>query len=239
MIKLQKRAKMNHKAFAKKIEDYTILYVEDDPNVQRHIIEFLSRYCPTIYSCNSSEEGLKLYHTHQPTILLLDINLPGMSGIEFATKVRKNDKKTRILISTAYTNPEFMLKAIELELTRYLVKPVTSEELIGAFEKCLSELEVESYIELGDGYSYHKETTSIIKENHATLLRKKESEILEFFIEHQGEVLRYDILEDAIWSNGVMTRDAIRSQIRNIRQKIGNTCLKNITGVGYKFEVTP
>ena len=228
---------MNHQTFAKKMNNYKILYVEDDPNIRKHISEFLSRYCSQLYACESSEEALKLYKKHQPHILLLDINLPGMSGIDFATEIRKHDKKTRILISTAYTNSEFMLKAIELELTRYLVKPVTSEELISAFEKSLNEIDNEKNIELGNGYTYNKKTTSIIKNHQSTLLRKKESEILEFFIEREGEVVRYDILEDGIWSNGFMTRDAIRSQIRNIRKKIDNNCFKNITGVGYKFEI--
>jgi DNA-binding response OmpR family regulator len=227
---------MNHKAFANKMSNYSILYVEDDPNVRKHIEEFLLRYCPKVYSCDNSEEGLLLYEKKRPDILLLDINLPGMSGIDFATKVRKHNKKTRILISTAYTNSEFMLQAIELEITRYLVKPVTSEELITAFEKSLNEIDNEKHIELGDGYIYSKKTTSIIKNNQTTLLRRKESEILEFFIEREGEVVRYDILENSIWNGGIMTRDAIRSQIRNIRKKIDNNCFKNIIGVGYRFE---
>ena len=226
---------MNHQAFAKKMNAYTILYVEDDFNVRQQITEFLSRYCKKLYACESSEEGLEIYKKHQPDILLLDINLPKMNGIEFATLIRKNDKKTRILISTAYTNQEFMVKAIELELTRYLVKPVTNEEFFMAFEKCLKELELSYIIHLGEGYSYNKKTTSIIKNTKTTMLRKKESEILEFFIQREGEVVRYDMLESGIWSNGSMTRDAIRSQIRNIRQKIGGKCFENITGVGYRF----
>ena len=228
---------MNHKAFANKMSSYSILYIEDDPNIRKYIREFLLRYSPQVYSCDSSEKGLELYEKYRPNILLLDINLPGMSGIDFASKIRENDKKTRILISTAYTNTEFMLKAIELELSRYLIKPVTSEELIDAFEKCISELEDRVSVQLGDGYIYSKKTTSIIKNSETTLLRRKESEILEFFIEREGEVIRYDMLESSIWSDGAMTRDAIRSQIRNIRKKIGANCFENITGVGYRFEV--
>ncbi len=228
---------MDHQAFVNKMKLYTLLYIEDDLKIREYITEFLRRYCKKVYACESSEEGLENYKKIHPDILLLDINLPGRSGIEFATQIRKNDKKTRIIISTAYTNKEFMVQAIELELTRYLVKPVTNEELFSAFEKCLKELEKEHIVNLGDGYTYSKKTTSIIKDNNATLLRKKESEILEFFMKHQGEVLRYDMLENSIWNDEVMTRDAIRSQIRNIRKKIHVDCFENISGVGYKFEV--
>ena len=230
---------MNHQDFAKKMHPYTILYVEDDPQVRAYISEFLGRYCKKIYACESSEEGLNIYNQHQPDILMLDINLPGQNGIEFATQIRQHDKKTRILISTAYTNQEFMVKAIELDLTRYLVKPVTSDELVLALNKCLNELESDERIELSAGYSYHPKISSIIHNKEITLLRKKEAEILEFFIAHQGEVVRYEILEDDIWNNSVMTRDAIRSQIRNLRKKIGSKHFENITGVGYRFRLNP
>ena len=224
---------MNHQAFAKKMKSYTVLYVEDDAEIRHYISQFLQRYCHKVYACESSEEGMALYQKHQPDILLLDINLPGMSGIDFATKVRVHDKKTRILISTAYTDKAFMLRAIELQLTRYLVKPMTSEELFHAFEKCLDELEEK--IDLGEGYMYHKANSAVVKGDMVIPLRKKEADILEFFIQHEGEVVRYVVLEDAIWVDEVMSRDAIRSQIRNIRKKIGINLFENISGVGYKL----
>lgn len=226
---------MDHKAFAQKMKSYTVLYVEDDSDIRSYITEFLKRYCKEVYACDTSEEGMELYHKFHPDILLLDINLPGISGIDFATKIRLNDKKTRILISTAYTDKAFMLRAIELELTRYLVKPVTSEELFNAFEKCLNELKDDENIDLSNGYIYSKTLTSIIKDKQSMLLRKKEAELLEFFLLHEGEVIRYDTLEESIWSEGVMTRDAIRSQIRNIRKKMGIDLFTNISGIGYKF----
>jgi len=226
---------MRHQDFAQKMKTYTVLYVEDDPRVREYISEFLNRYCKVVYACDNSEDGMEIYHKENPDIILLDINLPGMNGIEMATLIREHDKKTRILISTAYTNKEFMLRAIELELTRYLVKPLTSEELFAAFEKCLEELHCDDNILLGEGYIYSKVLSAIVKGNEKIILRKKEAELLEFFIAHEGEVLRYDMLEDSIWSEGVMTRDAIRSQIRNIRQKIGLELFENISGIGYKF----
>ena len=173
---------MTHQSFAKKMQSYTVLYVEDDKDVRHYITEFLNRYCKKVYACDSSEKGLELYHTHKPDILLLDINLPGMSGIDMATQIRHIDQKTRILISTAYTNQEFMIQAVELNLTRYLVKPVTSEELFTAFEKCLAELSDTERIDLGEEYHYNKQLASIIHGEETLLLRKKEAELLEFFM---------------------------------------------------------
>ncbi len=229
---------MDHKAFAENMSKYTVLYVEDDASVRKYINEFLSRYCKKVYSCESSEQGLEVYNEHKPNILLLDINLPGVNGIDLAASIRANDKKTRIVILTAYTDEKFMVRAVELELTRYLIKPVTSEDLFLAFEKCAKELEVENIINIGNGNIYSKKLTSIISNKGRVSLRKKEVEILEYFIEHEGEVIRYDTMENSVCKGEIMSRDAIRSQIRNIRQKIGDSCLENIAGIGYKFRVS-
>lgn len=226
---------MNHKAFANKMYAYTILYVEDDIAVREYISEFLRRYFKNVYDTNSAEKGLALYKKHQPQILLLDINLGGMSGVELATIIRKKDKKTRILISTAYTNKEFMLEAIELDLTRYLVKPMTSEDLVMALEKCWQELEENMLIELGEKCFYNSEKAILIYDKNKITLRHKEVEVLEFFLQNEGKLVRYEVLEQELWSEEVMTRDAIRSQIRNLRKKLKIDLIKNVSGLGYKF----
>ena len=226
---------MNHKDFAHKMHTYSIVYVEDDDEIRHYITSFLERYCKAIYACDSAEVGLELYKNHTPDILLLDINLGGISGVEMATQIRKTDTKTRILISTAYTNKNFMLQAIELGLTRYLVKPMTNEDLVTALEKCWLELESENSVDLSKGYSYNRDLAHIIYEDQHIALRHKEVELLELFIKHEGEVLRYDFLEQSIWQNEPMTRDAIRSQIRNLRKKLTVDVLKNVSGLGYKF----
>ncbi len=230
---------LDHKEFAQKMRSYTVLYVEDDVEVRQYMTEFLKHYCKVLYTSDNAENALALYKAHQPDILLLDINLPGMSGIDLAVLIRKTDPFTRIVMSTAYTDKEFMLKAVELGLTRYLVKPVTSEDIFKAFHKCMDEL-IElapkySEVDLGEGFVYNKRLKILLREGVVIELRKKEMDILEFFIEHPDEVLSYSMLEMNIWSDKVMTSDAIRSQIKNLRRKSHPEILKNVSGVGYRL----
>jgi len=218
----------------------TILYVEDDAEIQKHFTEFLSRYCKEVYTAQSAEEGYALYLEKNPDIAMLDINLPGMNGLELAQKIRANNKITRILISTAYTDKEFLLRAVELELTRYLVKPITSEELLGALDKSLLELaqlhDKYNQIELDEGFSYDRKNKILTRNGGEITLRRKEMELLEFFIEHEGETITYEILESSIWQDEFMSKDAIRSQIKNLRKKTYPHIIKNITGIGYRFK---
>ena len=229
---------MNHTLFACMLENLTILYVEDDKNIQMHIAEFLKRYTSHLYVANNAEDGLKLYEKTDPAILLLDINLPGMSGIDLAKIVRKNNLKTRIIISTAYTDKEFLLTAVELTLTRYLVKPVTSAELINALSKAVLEYnndENTQLINLGKGYFYDKSLKSVFLEKKTILLRRKEMQLLEFFIENKEQTLSYDILQYGVWQEMPMSKDAIRAQIRNIRKKTHAHVIENISAIGYRL----
>jgi len=229
---------MDHHLFASKIKNLTLLYIEDDAEIQAYLAEFLERYTSQLHLAQSAEAGKELYEKIHPDIILLDINLPGKSGIDFARELRKHDHNTRIIISTAYTDKEFLLTAIELELTRYLVKPVTSTELIEAFSKAADECKdtkISQKTDLGEGYTYDKVRKELLHKNNVVNLRRKEIELLEFFIAHTERILSYEELQYKVWPDSMMTKDAVRAQIRNLRKKTHPLLIKNISAVGYRL----
>ena len=229
---------MDHYLFASKMKNLTLLYIEDDPDIQKCLGEFLERYTSNLHLAQSAEEGMLLYEEIGPDIILLDINLPGKSGIDFARELRKDDHDTRIIISTAYTDKAFLLTAVELELTRYLVKPVTSMELMEALSKAADEYEgvkVFQEVNLGEGFSYDPECKVLLKEGKAVTLRRKEMQLLEFFITNAHSTLSYDALQYEIWPDSFMSKDAVRAQIRNLRKKSHPQIIKNISAIGYRL----
>ena len=229
---------MDHHLFTSKIKDLTLLYIEDDPKIQAYLSEFLNCYTSNLHLAQSAEQGEKLYSKINPDIILLDINLPGKSGIDFAREIRTKDKKTRIIISTAYTNKEFLLTAIELELTRYLVKPITSIELSDALIKAANEYSypnLETSINLGKNFTYDNKHRILRNKEKSILLRKKEMQLLEFFIKHSKRTISYEELQYEVWEDTMMTKDAVRAQIRNLRKKSHPTIIKNINAIGYKL----
>lgn len=227
----------------KKIRDIlsniTIVYVEDDENIRSYIYEFFKRFNVNIHITSNAEDGIELYKEYNPDILIVDINLPNMSGIEMISKIRKKDELTRVIITTAYTNEEFTLQAIELHITRYLVKPVTSKNLLPALEKAIDEINKFSdkylNVDLGEEYYYNTKNEQLYKEGELIELRKKEMDLLKFFVANENKTVTYEMLENRIWEDSVMTQDAIRGQIRNLRKKTHPKIVKNISGVGYKI----
>ena len=232
---------MTNQEFLCSLSNCTIVYVEDDADIRKYIEEFLLRYCKNLYVASNAEDALKLYNQYNPNIMLIDINLPIMSGMELISLIRTNDEDTRIIITTAYTNKEFTLEAVELSLTRYLVKPITSDDLKGALKKAIEQINKTSKdisnIGLGNDFIYNTKDNFVTKNENIINLRKKEKELLDFFIENKDLIITYEMLENEIWQDNIMTLDAIRSQIKNIRHKIYPTLIKNISKTGYKFDI--
>lgn len=222
-----------------KLQDSKILYVEDDNAVRQQISEFLRRYINTLIEVSSAEDALNIYKDVIPDILLLDVNLPGMSGLILAEEIRKQHRDVRIIISTAYTDQDFLLQAVELELTRYLVKPVVGVDLLEAIEKAVDERIAygytidKSYISLQNGYKYDTYRKVLMHHNEDIILRRKEKVLLEYFLTHAEQTITYEILEYEIWEDRAMSRDAIRAQIRNLRKKTYPHLIVNIPAVGY------
>ncbi len=228
---------MDHKLFAKKLQNLKLLYIEDDLNIQAQIVEFLKRYMSHVFAASSAEKGLELYKKNTPDIILLDINLPGENGISLAKKIRQGDTHTRIVISTAYADKEFLLSAVELELTRYLVKPTTTKELVDALSKASDELYKKELkpVNLGKGYFYLPNKQIVMCNNQEIQLRRKELQLLEFFIKNTHRTLSYDLLQYEVWKEDPMSKDALRAQIRNLRKKIHKDVIKNYPAIGYKL----
>ena len=88
------------------LKDHSILYVEDDPNIQASIAEYLGNYFNEIHLASNGSEALDSFAKHQPDVLLLDINLPDIDGLSIAQQVRKNNSSSRIIMLTAYTEKE-------------------------------------------------------------------------------------------------------------------------------------
>lgn len=224
----------------KTLSKLTILYIEDDDNIRKNFCEFFKLFQANIICTSNAEDGLIYFKNEKPDILIVDINLPNLSGIEFITNIRKQNNTARVIITTAYTDQEFMLKAIELDISRYIVKPVTKNNLIPALKKALSELQEHddqfSNINLGKNLFFDEKRKQLIQNGIEIRLRKKEVLLLDFLIQNRDITVTYEMLENQLWDY-YMSPDAIRAQIKNLRKKTYQNLVKNIVGIGYKLNI--
>ena len=218
---------------------YTILYIEDDEGVRTINSRFLNRMFNELYEAKDGEEGLVLYKKYHPDIILTDIKMPKMDGISLAQKIRENDKTTKIIISTAFSEKNYLLDAIELNLEKYIIKPLTRRNLMPALIKAVESLEEQkdSKIFLSDDFYFDNKTSLFYYEDKTINLTKKELLFLKLLTLNKDRVVSYEEIEQNIWQDEYMSLNSLRTSIGFLRKKIPFNCIKNISNLGYKLNL--
>ncbi|WP_428023048.1 response regulator transcription factor [Arcobacter sp.] len=216
-----------------------ILYVEDDEITRENGIEYLENYFVHIFEAKDGLDALKKFEQITPHIIITDIQMPKIDGLEFVKKVREKDKEVQIIILTAYSHKEYLIKAIELQLIKYLMKPIKEYELKSALELCVQNLEnnKSNIINLRENCIFDKYNHTLFVNNELVKLRTKETDLLILLLNNKNRYVSYEEIENFVWKEFPMTKDALKTLIKYLKQKISKDIISNQTGVGYKINV--
>lgn len=221
----------------KKMQNLTLLYAEDEEGIRKNIADSLGYYVKEVIEASNGAEAFELYEQQKPDIILTDIHMPILNGIEFVKKVRQINKKIPIIMITAHTDKEYLLQAVELKMEKYIVKPIELEILFEVFEKSLETISFNNNVilEVDNNYVYDYDKKELKHKNEVVLLNKKEISFFELLIKNQKRIVSYDELQQKIWIDDVMTDSALRSLVRNLRKKLPTDIIFNLSGIGYRF----
>lgn len=216
-----------------------VLYVEDDEIARENGIEYLQNFFEQIYEASDAIIALQLYEKYQPDIIITDIQMPKLNGLEFIKRIRQKDKKTQIIIITAFCDKDYLLKAIELGLVKYLVKPVSEKEFEEALFLCVNSLQnnESNIIKLDENSYFDIFNKNLLINEEIIKLRTKEILFLELLIKNKNRYVSYEEIENYVWSDSVMTKDALKTLVKNIKIKISKDLILNLTNSGYKIDV--
>ncbi|WP_024955308.1 response regulator [Sulfurospirillum arcachonense] len=223
-----------NKKMLEQLSNYTVLYAEDDEGVRNSVAEMLNLLFKKVYIAKNGEEAYALFLEKSPHIIITDIKMPIINGIELAKKIRQSDENIQIIVISAYTQVDYMLDAIDLSLMKYIVKPITETKLCEALEKFLQLQKNSNTIHLVDSWVYDSSNKTIRNEQTEYELTKKESSLLELLLSKKS-VLTYEEIEMELWPDETMSLNALRLLMKNFRKKLPEGYLKNIQSIGYKL----
>ena len=219
------------------LKNFTILYVEDEEMVRKGAVEYLTRVCKEVLEAKDGKEAIAIWSEHKPDIIITDINMPRLNGLDMAAYIRDKDKDVQIIVATAHSDTEYLLRAVELQLVKYIIKPITKDKLVHALEMSVALIEDKSKfnLSLSESCVYNAYEKVILEDGDEIKLTKKEVLFLDLLAHHHTRVVSYEEIENAIWAYEGMSQDAIRSLVRGLRKKVPEGAIDNISGMGYRL----
>lgn len=222
----------------KDLEQYSILYAEDESIIRENMVQLLETYFKTVYVAKDGEEALKLYAQMQVDVLLLDINMPKLSGLGVARSIRENNRDVPIVILTAFAESDLLLEAVELNLCKYLIKPLNNKKLKEALtqvEERLALLSQDNIVFSSSCY-WHKNEKKFYANKEALILTPREQILLELFIDKYPNKISIPEIMAYVWEDKYeeeISINAVKKLVSNLRKKVPVDCFKSVYGYGY------
>ena len=215
----------------------TILLVEDDKMVQNSFAKLLNFYVRDVFVANDGIEALEIYEKNHPDIIITDVKMPRLNGIEFIKKVREKDTKIPIVVTSAYTDQEYLLESIKLSLIEYLVKPMREEALEKVLTQCaksLSNSKKEIYFNNEFFYDF---TNKVFVYNKKTItLTNKEIEFIELLLANRGNLVTKQKIEDKLYIYEDAPPSALKNLVFKLRKKLPFDVIKTKGKLGYLID---
>ena len=223
--------------------ELTVLFIEDDSEIRKNYVDSLKLVFKHVYEAEDGMQAYELYLEKKPNILIIDINLPKMNGLEFLKKVRNNDMNTKAIMLTSHSDKDILLKAATLKLTEYLVKPVSRGELKSALISAVDEIlkfniTSNKMLHLKENFSWNYENKELYHYDTIVNLTKKEKDILAIiFINsiNKTTTLYGDLLYN-LWDEYTeATLKSLKTFVFSLRKKLPKDTIVNEYGTGYKL----
>jgi two-component system, OmpR family, response regulator VanR len=216
------------------LKNYTVLCVEDEDGIRKRLVNTLKYYFEEVYEASNGDEGYDLYYEHKPTIIISDIEMPKKNGIQMVTEIRKNDLSTIIIMLTAYSSEEYLLNLINLNINHYILKPVTSEKLLDSIIKAFGN-KLDEKIKFSEEIYFNMNQRELYYKDEVINLRKRDKDFLLLLHENRNQILTYSVIEDYIWKDKSMSMSALKTFIKELRQRLPIDLIVNIPQEGYKL----
>jgi two-component system alkaline phosphatase synthesis response regulator PhoP len=220
------------------VKGHTILIVDDEPDILEFLSYNIRKEGFKVYVASNGQEALRIVQQINPSLILLDVMMPVMDGIETCQIIRKDLNLTQPIIAflTARTEDYAQIAGFEAGADDYINKPIRPRLLLSKIDSLLrrtktSEKQIESTIQID------RDRFLVIVNGESLTLPKKEFELLELLASRPGKVFNRDQILSVVWGNETIVGErTIDVHIRKLREKLGDDYIRTIKGVGYTFK---
>ena len=220
-----------------------VLIVDDEEDIRELLSYNLKKEGYEILTAENGEIGLKLMREHKPELIILDVMMPGMDGIEVCEAIRHTPgfEQTLICFLTARNEDYSQIAGLDAGADDYVAKPVRPKVLISRINALLRRKGmIKHETSEGKDLVINRDKYIVEKNGEVIQLPRKEFELLALLASRPDHVFERDIILDKVWGSDIVVGDrTIDVHIRKLREKIGEQYIKTIKGIGYKYIEKP
>jgi len=224
--------------------EYKILLVDDEPDILEFLSYNLKKEGYNVFTANNGKEAVTVAKKENPHLIILDVMMPDMDGIETCREIREIPglKDVMIAFLTARSEDYSQIAGFDVGADDYINKPIKPRVLISRIKALFrrgansDSSKSTDKVDMG-GIRIDRERYLIIQDGKEVSLPKKEFELLALLASKPGKVFTRDVILDKVWGGDVVVGDrTIDVHIRKLREKLGEEFIKTVKGIGYKFE---
>lgn len=220
------------------LKSLNILYAEDDLVIKESTTRILKMFFKEVFVANDGNETLEIYQNHKIDVIMLDYVMPNLDGYQTAKIIRELNKKIPIIIVSAYTDKEKLLNAIELNLIKYIEKPILHDDLVNVLNSVISSLKNNNLIltKLDENSYYSFVSKKIIKNDKEIVLTKNEVTFIELLLDKPNQLISKEVIENEVFKESV-DENTLRNMVYRLRKKIDSDSIVTIKDLGYLLKI--
>ncbi len=216
----------------------SILIIDDEEDIRDILSYNLQKEGHETYTAPDGKEGIRLANLHQPNLILLDVMMPEMDGIEVCEQLRSNSAfdNTYICFLTARAEDYSQVAGLDAGADDYISKPIKMRVLISRINAMFRRKRSQTEEKPSERLVVNRDKYLVEKDGEEIHLPKKEFELLALLMSKPDHVFERDFIMENVWGSEIVVGDrTIDVHIRKLREKIGNDAIKTVKGIGYKF----
>ncbi|HEH3661071.1 TPA: response regulator transcription factor [Campylobacter jejuni] len=219
-------------------KELIILVVEDEIKTRESLINVLSERFSKVIGAQNGDEGLKKFKKFKPDLVITDIAMLIMDGLDMAREIKEISDDVPIVVLSAYSEKERLLRSIDIGIDKYLIKPVDIEELFKVLDCLVGEkIEANMLVKISEEYQFNKTKRTLIHNGKEIVLTKKELAFISLLLKQPGVLVLHEDIKKNVWIGEHVSDTAVRTFIKRVRDKVGEDFIKNVPSLGYKINI--
>jgi len=209
-----------------------VLLVEDEYNLAILLKNAIGDNFANFMLASNGRDGIKKFKQYMPNLVITDIMMPDLTGLEMAKELKKINSDVKIIILSAYSDIDKLLDAIDIGVIKYFIKPFDLDEVLDYIIYISDKLK-SNKIELVDNFCFNIITQELFKNNNKINLSNRETKFINLLL--QNNIVSTDCIKKELWNNINISNERVRTFIKRLRIKTSKTMIKNIKSEGYQI----